>query len=81
VRTVALSPSASHLLTAGNEKKVRLFDLTRPDAPPSFMKRGPNNEAHDGTIKSVIWDADRAVGVSAGDDKAVRYEHMFPVAP
>lgn len=72
MRTVALSPSASHLLTAGNEKKVRLFDLTRPDAVPSFMKRGPNNEAHDGTIKSVIWDAERAVGVSAGDDKVIR---------
>lgn len=80
VRTVALSPSASHLVTGGNEKKVRLFDLTRPDAAPSFMKRGANNEAHDGTIKSVIWDAERAVGVSAGDDKAIRYEHVFPSA-
>lgn len=72
VRTVALSPSASHLLTAGNEKKVRLFDLTRPDAAPSYMKREGGIEAHAGTIKSVIWDADRAVGVSAGDDKVIR---------
>jgi len=73
VRTVALSPSASHLLTAGNEKILRLFDLTRPETAPSLMKRGPNNEAHDGTIKSVIWDAERAVGISAGDDKVVRW--------
>ncbi|KAF8323176.1 serine/threonine kinase receptor associated protein, partial [Clavulina sp. PMI_390] len=73
VRTVALSPSASHLITAGNEKKVRLFDLTRPDAAPNFMKRGTANEAHDGTIKSIIWDGDRAVGVTAGEDKVIRW--------
>jgi len=51
VRTVALDPSASHLLTAGDEKKMRLFDLNRPDALPSFMKRG-SNEAHDKSLRS-----------------------------
>ena len=34
VRSVALSPSSSHLLTGGQEKKVRMFDLGRPDAEP-----------------------------------------------
>ncbi len=74
VRAVCLSPSASHLLTAGHEKKVRLFDLTRPGAEPSFLRRPGGGDAHDGVIKSVIWDADRAVGVSAGDDKLIRYD-------
>jgi len=73
VRTVALSPTASHLLTAGHEKKVRLFDLSRPEADPSFLKRSNGADAHDGVIKSVIWDAERAMGVSAGDDKVVRW--------
>jgi len=73
VRTVALSPTASHLLTAGNEKIVRLFDLTRPDAEPSFLKRTNSAESHDGVVKSVTWDGDRAMGVSAGDDKTVRW--------
>ncbi|KAF9504660.1 hypothetical protein BS47DRAFT_1490124 [Hydnum rufescens UP504] len=73
VRTVALSPTASHLLTAGNEKIVRLFDLTRPDAEPSFLKRANSAESHDGVVKSVTWDGDRAMGVSAGDDKTVRW--------
>jgi len=73
VRTVALSPTASHLLTAGNEKKVRLFDLTRPDVEPSFLKRTNSADSHDAVIKSVIWDGDRAIGVSAGDDKTVRW--------
>lgn len=73
VRTVALSPSASHLLTAGHEKKVRLFDLSRPEADPVFLQRSNGADAHDGVIKSVIWDAERAMGVSAGDDKVVRW--------
>jgi len=73
VRTVSLSPSASHLLTAGHEKKVRLFDLTRPSVEPSFLRRPNGEDAHDGVIKSVIWDADRAVGISAGDDKLIRW--------
>ena len=34
VRSVALSPSSSYLLTGGQEKKVRMFDLNRPDAEP-----------------------------------------------
>jgi len=70
VRTVALDPSASHLLTAGDEKKMRLFDLNRPDALPSFMKRG-SNEAHDKTIRSVILQNE--VAVSAGDDGMIRW--------
>lgn len=77
VRSVALSPTASHLLTAGNEKKVRLFDLTRPDADPSFMKRSNGADSHDAVIKSVIWDGERAVGVSAGDDKVIRCDWAF----
>jgi len=71
VRTVALEPSASHLLTAGDEKKMRLFDLNRTDAVPSFMKRG-SNEAHDKTIRSVVLRNN--VAVSAGDDGMIRYE-------
>jgi len=73
VRTVALSPNASHLLTGGNEKMIRLFDLARPDAEPSFLINAGANLSHDGTIKSVVWDRDRAMGVSAGEDRMVRW--------
>lgn len=72
VRAVAISPNASHLLTAGHEKKIRLFDLTRPDADPVFLTRSGSETSHDGVIKSVVWDRARAVAVSAGDDKTVR---------
>jgi len=73
VRTVAISPNASHLLTAGHEKKIRLFDLTRPDANPVVLTKEGSDVSHDGVIRSVVWDRARAVAVSAGDDRMVRW--------
>lgn len=73
VRAVAISPNASHLLTAGHEKKIRLFDLARPDAPPVLLLKDGSDVSHDGVIKSIVWDKERAMAVSAGDDRMVRY--------
>jgi WD40 repeat protein len=70
VRSVALSPQSSVLLTGGQEKKVRLFDLNRPDAEPDFLHdSGPLS--HDGTIKSVVWVGDHT-GVTAGEDGKIK---------
>lgn len=70
VRSVALSPKASHLLTGGQEKKVRIFDLNRPDVEPDFLcDSGPFS--HDGTVKSVIWIGDH-IGVTAGEDGKIK---------
>jgi len=71
VRSVALSPQSSHLLTGGQEKKVRIFDLGRPDAEPDFLcDSGPLS--HDGTIKSVVWVGDHT-GVTAGEDGRIKW--------
>jgi serine-threonine kinase receptor-associated protein len=71
VRTVALSPQSSVLLTGGQEKKVRIFDLGRPDAEPDFLyDSGPLS--HDGTIKSVVWVGDH-IGVTAGEDGKIKW--------
>jgi len=73
VRTVAISPPGSHLLTGGHEKKVRLFDLSRPDAEPVFLRpKTGEATAHEGTVKSVVWGGE-SVGVSAGDDGIIRW--------
>ncbi|KAI9455602.1 WD40-repeat-containing domain protein [Lactarius psammicola] len=64
VRSVAITPTASHLLTGGQEKKVRIFDLGRPDADPDILG---GSLSHDGTIKSVVW-FDENSGVSAAED-------------
>lgn len=70
VRSVALSPQATHLLTGGQEKKVRIFDLNRPDAEPDFLFDS-GLLSHDGTIKSVVWVGEHT-GVTAGEDGKVK---------
>ncbi|KAH7930842.1 WD40 repeat-like protein [Leucogyrophana mollusca] len=71
VRTVAISPTSSHLLTGGQEKKVRIFDLARPDAEADFLGE-PGAPSHEGTVKSVVWVGDHT-GVSAGEDGIIKY--------
>ena len=71
VRTVALSPTASHLLTGGQEKKVRIFDLGRPDAEPDFLFDSNNTVSHEGTVKSVVW-AGEHTGITAGEDGKIK---------
>ena len=70
VRSVALSPQVSHILTGGQEKKVRIFDLNRPDAEPDFLIDS-GVLSHDGTIKSVVWVGDHT-GVTAGEDGIIK---------
>jgi len=71
VRSVAISPATSHLLSGGQEKKVRIFDLGRPDAEPDILSEG-GGLSHDGTIKSVVWLGDNT-GVSAGEDRLIKW--------
>lgn len=71
VRTVALSPTSSHLLTGGQEKKVRIFDLTRHDADPEFLE-DTGGLAHEGTVKSVVWVGEHT-GVTAGEDGMIKW--------
>ena len=68
VRSVAIS--SSHLLTGGQEKKVRIFDIGKPDAEPDILSEG-GGQSHDGTIKSVVW-YDENTGVSGGEDRIIK---------
>ncbi|KAL5533068.1 hypothetical protein ACEPAF_4844 [Sanghuangporus sanghuang] len=72
VRSVALSPSAEHLLTGGQEKKARIFNLTRSDAAPDFLGGDANSPCHDGTIKSVVWTGENIL-VTAGEDGSLKW--------
>jgi hypothetical protein len=69
VRSVAISPS--HLLTGGQEKKVRIFDIGKPEAEPDILSEG-GGLSHDGTIKSVVW-FDENTGVSGGEDRIIKW--------
>lgn len=70
VRTVAISPTSSRILTGGQEKKVRIFDLARPDADPEFLV-DTNSLSHEGVIKSVVWVGEHT-GVTAGEDGKIK---------
>jgi len=71
VRSVALSPGAGRLLTGGQEKKVRIFDVRKPDADP-FILSEVGEQSHEGTVKSVVW-FDENICVSAAEDGFVKW--------
>ncbi|KAF8352371.1 serine/threonine kinase receptor associated protein [Amanita rubescens] len=71
VRTVSISPDSKRLLTGGQEKKVRIFDLNKPEAEPDFLFDN-DLQTHEGVIKSVVC-IDEQFGVSAGEDGKIKW--------
>ena len=68
VRCVAFSPRSTSLATGGPEKKLRIFDLNRPD--PVATEIG--SQSHNGTIRCVAW-AEPNILVSGSEDKYIRW--------
>jgi serine-threonine kinase receptor-associated protein len=66
--------TATDTLQGGHEKKIRLFDLGRPDAEPLVLGSNPDGLSTEGNIKSLVWDEGQAgtIGVSASEDGVVR---------
>ncbi|KAH9818684.1 WD40-repeat-containing domain protein [Melampsora americana] len=75
VRAVDITPNGSHIFTGGMEKKLRRFDLNRPDVFPDlfYTPNATGTTSHDGMIKSVIWDDQRQLIISAGEDRRIRW--------
>jgi serine-threonine kinase receptor-associated protein len=76
VRAVAIDSKGTQILTGGHEKKLRLFDLSRPDEEASYLSDASlsSGQAHDGNIKSVVWQRGEGEGtvVSVGEDKIIK---------
>ena len=80
VRTVDLNAAATHVLSGGHEKRLRIWDFAKvdPDGTANdrdaleFKLAGGAARAHDGTIKSAVWDERRNAVVSMGEDKVIR---------
>lgn len=70
VRAVDFSPDSTKIVTGGQEQKLRMFDLYRPDAPPIEA------DDHTGTIKNVIWHPTQNMILSGGDDGMVRVRDL-----
>ncbi|CAO1631086.1 unnamed protein product [Parajaminaea phylloscopi] len=80
VRAVAIDEPGTKILTGGHEKKLRLFDLNRPDAEPTTLSRtgagsGSGATAHDGVIRSLVWQRGQEANtaISVGEDSVVRW--------
>jgi len=68
VRTCAFSESTTHLLTGGAEKVLRIFDLGRPDAPPTLLESSPGTP-----IRAAVWHhSDQTILSSSNDVGGVR---------
>jgi serine-threonine kinase receptor-associated protein len=65
VRSVNFSQDGQRLLTGGQEKKVRIFDLENVNAEPMVF------EGHNGTVKRCLW-VDQSTFVTIADDKTMR---------
>ncbi|KPP62085.1 hypothetical protein Z043_119755 [Scleropages formosus] len=66
VKTVHFTQDSIHLLTGGNDKVLRVFDLSKPEADPQEFT------GHTSAIKKALWcNSDKQI-LSAADDKTVR---------
>ncbi|KAJ9140927.1 hypothetical protein P3X46_031517 [Hevea brasiliensis] len=67
VRSCAFSVDTRLLLTGGVEKVLRIFDLSRPDAPPREVDKSP------GSVRTVAWlHSDQTILSSCTDMGGVR---------
>uniref|UniRef100_A0A8C7ZWY6 Serine-threonine kinase receptor-associated protein n=1 Tax=Oryzias sinensis TaxID=183150 RepID=A0A8C7ZWY6_9TELE len=66
VKSVNFTQDSNHLLTAGNDKLLRIFDLSNTDAAPQEIA------GHGAAIKKALWCNDDKQILSAADDKTVR---------
>ena len=65
VKTVDYSPDGARLLSAGMEKKLRVFDLAAVDAEPLLM-------VHPATVRQALWTPDGDSILTGSDDGNLR---------
>ena len=65
VRSVDFSFDGARLATGGQDKKLRVFDMARLDAPPAVIECPER-------IRKVAWSRDDALVYTGSDDGAVR---------
>jgi serine-threonine kinase receptor-associated protein len=65
VKTVNFSMDSQKLLSGGQEKLIRIFDLGKPDAAPQVL------EGHTQPIKMSLWQSQTVI-LSGGQDNCIR---------
>lgn len=66
VKSVDFSSDQQHLLTGSNEKKMRIFDLNKPETEPTVLAPLGGNP------RSCLWFNDDKNILSGGDEKCLR---------
>uniref|UniRef100_A0A3B3S324 Serine-threonine kinase receptor-associated protein n=1 Tax=Paramormyrops kingsleyae TaxID=1676925 RepID=A0A3B3S324_9TELE len=66
VKSVHFTQDSNHLLTGGNDKVLRIFDLSKPEADPQEIA------GHTSAIKKALWCNNDTQILSAAEDKTVR---------
>ncbi|KAJ2554498.1 hypothetical protein EV175_002564 [Coemansia sp. RSA 1933] len=56
--------TAAEVITGSQDRAVRLFDITRPDAPTIVA-------THDAALRNVKWTAHRRLALSAAEDRRI----------
>jgi len=66
VKSVHFSLDGKQVLTGGQDKILRIFDLTKPEADPLLM------EGHTQAVKTALWCKDGNTIISGGSDAVLR---------
>jgi len=66
VKSVNFSADSNKLLTAGQDKILRIFDISNPDSAPQLL------EGHTQSVKTALWCKDQKTIVSGGGDSVLR---------
>jgi len=66
VKSVNFTSDSKKILTAGQDKTLRIFDLTKPEADPQLM------EGHTQSVKQALWCKDQNIIVSGGGDNVIK---------
>lgn len=66
VKSVNFTADSKKILTAGQDKIIRIFDMTKTDAAPLTL------EGHTESVKNALWCKDGNTIISGGGDKCLR---------
>ncbi|CAG0886274.1 unnamed protein product [Cyprideis torosa] len=67
VKTVEFSRDGRYLLTGGNEKSLRIFDLQNQEVGPVIIS------AHSGAVRQALFTPDQRGIISCADDCSLKY--------
>jgi len=66
IKSVNFSADSKKVLTGGQDKTLRIFDLEKPDADAQHL------DGHTESVKNALWTKDPNIIISGGSDKALK---------